>query len=112
MYRAKRAQRGRASATWDDFVDNLHALDWFIACACLERLEEGWRALFHARANRTDALLIDALRAGAVRLFPRDAETAGRGRRRVLGLPAGRRARRAPRPSWPATTASGRSCPG
>jgi RNA polymerase sigma factor (sigma-70 family) len=73
MYRAKRAKEG-ATPTWDEFVDNVHALDWFIACACLERLEEGWRALFHARANRTDALLIDALRMRAVRLFPRDAE--------------------------------------
>ncbi len=73
MYRVKRA-REKVEATWDAFVDNLHALDWFIACACLERLEEGWRALFHARANRTDALLIDALRLRAVRLFPRDAE--------------------------------------
>jgi RNA polymerase sigma factor (sigma-70 family) len=73
LYRAKCAREGR-EATWDDFVENLHALDWFIACACLEGLEEGWRALFHARANRTDALLIDALRARAVRLFPRDPE--------------------------------------
>jgi RNA polymerase sigma factor (sigma-70 family) len=73
MYRAKRAKEGQ-EAKWDDFVENLHALDWFIACACLERLDEGWRVLYHARANRTDALLIDALRARAVRLFPRDAE--------------------------------------
>ena len=73
LYRAKCVREGR-EASWDDFVENLHALDWFTACACLERLEEGWRSLFHARANRTDALLIDALRARAVRLFPRDPE--------------------------------------
>jgi RNA polymerase sigma factor (sigma-70 family) len=73
MYRNKRAKEG-VEATWEGFIDNAHALDWFIACACLERLEEGWRALFHSRANRTDALLIDALRMRAVRLFPRDAE--------------------------------------
>ena len=73
MFQAKRARQGGA-ATWEAFVDNLHALDWFIVCACLERLEEGWRALFQARTNRTDALLIDALRVRAARLFPRDAE--------------------------------------
>ena len=73
MYQVKRAREG-VKAAWPAFVDNLHVLDWFIACACLERLDEGWRALFHARANRTDALLIDALRMRAVRLFPRDAE--------------------------------------
>lgn len=73
MFRAKRAKEG-IETTWHEFVDNLYALDWFVACACLERLEEGWRALFNARANRTDALLIDALRLRAVRLFPRDPE--------------------------------------
>jgi RNA polymerase sigma factor (sigma-70 family) len=73
MFRAKRAKEGQET-TWDGFVDNVYALDWFIACACLEGLEDGWRALFHARANRTDALLVDALRMRAVRLFPRDAE--------------------------------------
>ena len=72
MFRAS-AKQGMET-TWRDFVDNLYALDWFIACACLEGLEEGWRALFHARANRTDALLIDALRSAPVRLFPRDPE--------------------------------------
>ena len=73
MFRAKRAKEGQET-TWDAFIDNIYALDWFIACACLEGLEDGWRALFHARANRTDALLVDALRMRAVRLFPRDAE--------------------------------------
>jgi RNA polymerase sigma factor (sigma-70 family) len=73
MFRAKRAKEGQET-TWDGFIDNIYALDWFIACACLDGLEDGWRALFHARANRTDALLVDALRMRAVRLFPRDAE--------------------------------------
>jgi RNA polymerase sigma factor (sigma-70 family) len=73
MFRAKRAKEGQET-TWDGFIDNIYALDWFIACACLEGLEDGWRALFHSRANRTDALLVDALRMRAVRLFPRDAE--------------------------------------
>jgi RNA polymerase sigma factor (sigma-70 family) len=73
MYLAKRAKVGEVAA-WDAYVDNLHALDWFVACACLEGLDAGWQALFAARANRTDALVVDALRARAVRLFPRDSE--------------------------------------
>jgi RNA polymerase sigma factor (sigma-70 family) len=73
LYRAKSCREGR-DPSWNDCVDNLHALDWFVSCACLERLDEGWIALSHARANRTDALLIDALRARASRLFPRNME--------------------------------------
>lgn len=60
--------------TWQRFIENLHALDWFLASACLEGLNTAWEALFNARANRTDLLLIDALRSRAVRLFPRDAD--------------------------------------
>jgi len=60
--------------TWAAFVENLHTLDWFLACACLEGLAAAWEALFNARANRTESLLVDALRARAVRLFPRDPE--------------------------------------
>ena len=56
------------------FLENLHAGDWFLACACLEGLPGAWEALFVARANRTDALLVDALRARAARLYPRDPE--------------------------------------
>ena len=33
-----------------------------------------WDRLFAARAGRTDCLLVDALRARAVRLYPRDEE--------------------------------------
>jgi RNA polymerase sigma factor (sigma-70 family) len=56
------------------FVEALHTLDWFLASACLEGHSEAWEALFGSRANRTDALLIDALRLRAARLFPRDDE--------------------------------------
>ncbi len=73
LYRAKSCREGR-DPSWNDCVDNLHALDWFVSCACLERLDEGWIALSHARANRTAALLIDAFRARASRLFPRNME--------------------------------------
>ncbi len=73
LYRAKRAKEGQTT-TWSAFLENLHALDWFLACACLEGRQEGWHALFNARASRTEALLVDALRMRAVRLFPRDQE--------------------------------------
>jgi RNA polymerase sigma factor (sigma-70 family) len=73
LYRAKRAKAG-AEPTWGEFLYNLYALDWFLACACLEGQPRAWQALFAARANRADCLLVDALRARAVRLFPRDEE--------------------------------------
>ena len=68
-------------------------------------------ALFHARASRTDSLLIDALRMRAVRLFPRDAERQEEAVAEFWGyLLAGERDGSCR--SWPATTASGRWCPG
>ena len=73
MFQAKRAREGQ-TVDWDTFVANLNALDWFIACACLEGNTRGWEALFAARASRTESLLVDALRVRAVRLFPRDPE--------------------------------------
>jgi RNA polymerase sigma factor (sigma-70 family) len=72
-YRAK-VTPDREPPTWERFIENLHALDWFLAGACLEGLQSAWEALFVARASRTDALLVDALRGRAVRLFPRDPE--------------------------------------
>src|SRR3954468_13319937 len=72
-HQGRAAQEGRP-ASWEAFVENLHALDWFLACACLEGVQAGWEALFGSRASRTDALLVDALRSRAVRLFPRDPE--------------------------------------
>jgi RNA polymerase sigma factor (sigma-70 family) len=62
------------SASWEAFLEGLHALDWFLACACLEGEPHAWEALFAARVSRTDALLVDALRGRAVRLFPRNPE--------------------------------------
>lgn len=59
-------------ASWDTFLQNFHVLDWFLAAACLEGVPRAWDHLFAARASRTDSLLVDALRARAVRLFPRD----------------------------------------
>src|SRR5438270_724245 len=65
LSRAKRAKEGLATP-WADFLENLHALDWFLAAACLEGQQEAWHGLFNARASRTESLLVDALRARAV----------------------------------------------
>ncbi|HEY7329932.1 MAG TPA: sigma-70 family RNA polymerase sigma factor [Gemmataceae bacterium] len=73
MNRAKHTTKGEI-LTWKSFLEQLYALDWFLACACVEGQPCAWEMLFAARANRTDCLLIDALRLRAVRLFPRDAE--------------------------------------
>jgi RNA polymerase sigma factor (sigma-70 family) len=73
LYRAREAREQRAG-TWAGFVEALYPVDWFLACACLDGVARAWETLFAARASRTDCLLVDALRARAVRLFPRDAE--------------------------------------
>jgi RNA polymerase sigma factor (sigma-70 family) len=73
MYRTRQEREG-GTPTREAFLANLYAPDWFLACACLEKQPRAWDELFAARANRTDSLLIDALRARAVRLFPRDIE--------------------------------------
>jgi RNA polymerase sigma factor (sigma-70 family) len=70
LYRRKTG----AAANWDAYLDNLYPLDWFVASACLESHPRAWDYLFAARAGRTDCLLLDALRARAARLYPRDEE--------------------------------------
>lgn len=71
LFEAKRA-KGGLSASWADYLENLYAVDWYLSCACLEGDTLAWEVLFAARASRTDCLLVDALRARAARLFPRD----------------------------------------
>jgi RNA polymerase sigma factor (sigma-70 family) len=73
LYQTHRAKEG-APASWEHFLENLHAIDWFLSCSCLERDSRGWEILFSLRANRVDCLLVDALRARAVRLFPGNEE--------------------------------------
>jgi RNA polymerase sigma factor (sigma-70 family) len=73
LYQTKRIKNGE-KASWEDFLDHLHAVDWFLCCACLEGQSRAWDYLFAARAHRTDCLLVDALRARAVRLYPHDEE--------------------------------------
>jgi RNA polymerase sigma factor (sigma-70 family) len=60
--------------SWDWYLNNLCALDWFIACGCLDGLRSAWEQLFAARSGRADCLLVDALRARAVRLYPHNEE--------------------------------------
>ncbi len=64
----------KAEISWDRFLDDFYPVDWYLASACLEGDGYAWEALFAARTSRADCLLIDALRARAVRLYPRDEE--------------------------------------
>jgi len=61
-------------ASWKDFLDNLHALDLFLASACLDNHKQAWEQLWALRASRTDSVLVDSLRRRAIRLLPRNAE--------------------------------------
>jgi RNA polymerase sigma factor (sigma-70 family) len=73
IYQAKYPGAANNSA-WPRFLANLHAMDWFLCCACLEGQARAWEGLFASRASRSDCLLVDALRARALRLFPRNEE--------------------------------------
>src|SRR5262249_5182606 len=67
-------QSKQQAATWDAYVENLYLLDTFLVAGCMEGDNRAWEQLFAARAGRTDCLLVDALRARAVRLYPRNEE--------------------------------------
>jgi RNA polymerase sigma factor (sigma-70 family) len=68
------AKNTTAPVSWETYLENFYPLDWFVASACLEGNSRAWEYLFSARAGRADCLLMDALRARAVRLYPRDEE--------------------------------------
>lgn len=70
----QRSLRNGSSLSWDEFLQNVHGPDLFLVSACLEGLSQAWERLLVARANRTETLLVDALRARAVRLYPRNPE--------------------------------------
>jgi len=75
MKRTFEVYRGKErSATHTAYLDNLYAVDWYLCCGCLENLPPAWERLFASRTGRTDCLLLDALRARSVRLYPRDEE--------------------------------------
>ncbi len=67
-------KKAEDSVTWDAYLDHLYPLDWFLASACIEGNRTAWELLFASRAGRSDCLLMDALRARAARLYPRDEE--------------------------------------
>ncbi|MCU0706006.1 MAG: sigma-70 family RNA polymerase sigma factor [Fimbriiglobus sp.] len=68
------APKTAAPLTWSSFLEGLYALDWTVCCGCVEGLERAWEVLFATRTGRSDCLLVDALRARACRLYPRDDE--------------------------------------
>ena len=76
LSQAKRVKAG-LGGSWESYLDNLYAVDWFLCCGCLEGQARAWELLFAARASRADCLLVDALRARAVRLFPARRGAAG-----------------------------------
>jgi hypothetical protein len=61
-----------AAASRESYLGALYCLEWFIACACLEGSEVAWEQLFARRAGQTGRVLVDALRARARQLYPRD----------------------------------------
>jgi hypothetical protein len=64
----------KEGTAWESYLHNLYPVDWFIACGCLDGNTQAWEYLFASHAGRSDCLLVDALRARAVRLYPRDEE--------------------------------------
>jgi hypothetical protein len=60
--------------TWAAYLEGLYAIDWLVCVGCLDGQNGAWEVLFNARTGRSDCLLVDALRARAVRLYPRDEE--------------------------------------
>jgi hypothetical protein len=63
-----------APVAWSAFLEGLYAVDWAVCVGCLEGQNPAWEVLFGARTGRSDCLLVDALRARAVRLYPRNEE--------------------------------------
>lgn len=66
--------KAHGAVTWPDYLEGLYAVDWLVCVGCLEGQNPAWEALFNARTGRSDCLLVDALRARAVRLYPRNEE--------------------------------------
>lgn len=66
--------KSETPVTWTAYLDGLYALDWLVCMGCLDGMNAAWELLFAARTGRSDALLVDALRARACRLYPRDEE--------------------------------------
>lgn len=68
------APKAPGPVSWAAYLEGLYAVDWLVCIGCLEGQNSAWEVLFNARTGRSDCLLVDALRARAVRLYPRDEE--------------------------------------
>jgi RNA polymerase sigma factor (sigma-70 family) len=68
------AGKAEGPVSWEKFLDNLYPLDWYVVCGCLDGDQRAWEYLFAVRTGRSDCLLLDALRARAARLYPRNEE--------------------------------------
>lgn len=68
------APKAQGPVSWSGYLEGLYAVDWLVCVGCLEGQNGAWEVLFNARTGRSDCLLVDALRARAVRLYPRDEE--------------------------------------
>lgn len=66
--------KAESPPTWPIYLDGFYSLDWTVCVGCMEGIEAAWELLFAARMGRSDSLLVDALRARAVRLYPRNEE--------------------------------------
>ncbi len=69
LYRTK-----ELAVSEEAYLDQLYSINWYVACACLENDRAAWEELFASRTGRADCLLVDALRARAARLYPRNDE--------------------------------------
>lgn len=75
MFQRAAARKTEPVREWGEFLRRLHALDAFVAAACLEGEEDAWQLLlFDARLGGAEHRLIDALRSRAVRLYPGNEE--------------------------------------
>ncbi len=68
------APKAPGPVSWAAYLEGLYAIDWLVCVGCLDGQNAAWEVLFNARTGRSDCLLVDALRARAVRLYPRDEE--------------------------------------
>ena len=68
------AAKPDSPGTWDAYLDGLYVPDWVVCVGCLTGVDVAWELLFAARTGRSDCLLVDALRARACRLYPRNEE--------------------------------------
>jgi RNA polymerase sigma factor (sigma-70 family) len=66
--------KAEGPVSWAAYLDGLYALDWLVCVGCLDGRTTAWELLFSARTGRSDCLVVDALRARACRLYPRDEE--------------------------------------